>query len=115
MDDVKRFEIFVARESRREQALKEYLGSIRGISVKRECMDAKRAEEAYAKVKGTGSIHEEYLKMAAEIAVEIAANACYRAASMNDLISKIYENKMKYIEKMYNRDLDPIIAKLSKK
>jgi hypothetical protein len=43
--------------------------------------------------------------MAAEIAVEIAVVASYRAESLEVLNSKIYENDLKYIEKIYKQDL----------
>jgi 6-phosphogluconate dehydrogenase (decarboxylating) len=101
----KTFDIFLAREVRMEEALQRYLESMRRNSVRHECKNAQRAEEAYAKVKGTGSIDEDHLKMAAEIAVEIAVVASYKAESLEVLNSKIYENDLKHIEKIYKQDL----------
>jgi hypothetical protein len=105
MPDAKTFDIFIAREDRMEEALERYLESMRRNSVRHEIESAQRAEGVYAKVKGTGRIDEDHLKMAAEIAVEIAVAACYKAETLEVLNFKIYENDLKHIEKIYKQDL----------
>jgi len=66
-------------------------------------------------VKGSGSIDEDYLKNAAEIAAMMAALAFDTALKMENYLYREYENRMKHAEKVYKIAVANNMAKLDGK